>query len=70
MKRILILALSVAAAYFAVYGQAVPVTGADDPAPLFTDKDPVLNRNKQAEEPIIFILCVLRDSLSGFILRH
>ncbi|MEO5925886.1 MAG: hypothetical protein ABIR70_18855 [Bryobacteraceae bacterium] len=56
MKRILVLALSVAAAYFALYGQAVPVTGADDPAALFTDKDPVLHRNKQAAMHIVFDL--------------
>ena len=44
------------AASFALVGQAVPVTGADDPAPLFTDKDPVLNRNKQAAMHIVFDL--------------
>ena len=56
MKRILALGISLTAAYFALYGQAVPVTGADDPAPLFTDKDPVLNRNKQAAMHIVFDL--------------
>jgi predicted SnoaL-like aldol condensation-catalyzing enzyme len=56
MKRILVLASLTAAAFFALYGQAVPVTGADDPAPLFTDKDPVLNRNKQAAMHIVFDL--------------
>ena len=56
MKRILILASLAAAAFVALYGQAVPVTGADDPAPLFTDKDPVLNRNKQAAMHIVFDL--------------
>jgi predicted SnoaL-like aldol condensation-catalyzing enzyme len=56
MKRILVLGISLVAAYFALYGQAVPVTGADDPAPLFTDKDPVLNRNKQAAMHIVFDL--------------
>lgn len=56
MKRILVLGMSLAAAYFALYGQAVPVTGADDPAPLFTDKDPVLHRNKQAAMHIVFDL--------------
>ncbi len=39
-----------------LYGQAVPVTGADDPAPLFTDKNKVLNRNKQAAMHIVFDL--------------
>ncbi len=43
-------------ASLALMGQAVPVTGADDPAPLFTDKDPVLNRNKQAAMHIVFDL--------------
>jgi predicted SnoaL-like aldol condensation-catalyzing enzyme len=43
-------------ASLALIGQAVPVTGADDPAPLFTDKDPVLNRNKQAAMHIVFDL--------------
>ena len=56
MKRILALVTLTAAAFFALYGQAVPVTGADDPAPLFTDKDPVLNRNKQAAMHIVFDL--------------
>jgi predicted SnoaL-like aldol condensation-catalyzing enzyme len=56
MKRILILASLAAAVFVALYGQAVPVTGADDPAPLFTDKDPVLHRNKQAAMHIVFDL--------------
>ncbi len=38
------------------FGQAVPVTGADDPGPLFTDKNKVLNRNKQAAMHIVFDL--------------
>jgi predicted SnoaL-like aldol condensation-catalyzing enzyme len=56
MKRLLILASLAAAAFMTLYGQAVPVTGADDPAPLFTDKDPVLHRNKQAAMHIVFDL--------------
>jgi predicted SnoaL-like aldol condensation-catalyzing enzyme len=56
MKRILALAILCTAAYFALYGQAVPVTGPDDPAPLFTDKDPVLHKNKQAAMHIVFDL--------------
>ena len=56
MKRILALVTLTVGAFFALYGQAVPVTGADDPAPLFTDKDPVLNRNKQAAMHIVFDL--------------
>jgi predicted SnoaL-like aldol condensation-catalyzing enzyme len=45
-----------ALAALSAFGQAVPVTGADDPASLFTDKDPVLNRNKQAAMHIVFDL--------------
>jgi predicted SnoaL-like aldol condensation-catalyzing enzyme len=39
-----------------VFGQAVPVVGVDDPAALFTDKYPVLNRNKQAAMHIVIDL--------------
>jgi predicted SnoaL-like aldol condensation-catalyzing enzyme len=39
-----------------LFGQAAPVVGADDPASLFTDKDPVLNRNKQAAMHIVIDL--------------
>jgi len=56
MKRILILASLTAAALVMLHGQAAPVVGADDPAPLFTDKDPVLHRNKQAAMHIVFDL--------------
>ena len=56
LVRLLVLGLSMTAAYVALFGQAVPVTGADDPAPLFTDKDPVLHRNKQAAMHIVFDL--------------
>jgi predicted SnoaL-like aldol condensation-catalyzing enzyme len=56
MRRILTLGIVTVAASFALVAQAVPVTGADDPGPLFTDKDPVLNRNKQAAMHIVFDL--------------
>jgi predicted SnoaL-like aldol condensation-catalyzing enzyme len=39
-----------------VFGQAAPVVGVDDPAAAFTDKDPVLNRNKQAAMHIVIDL--------------
>jgi predicted SnoaL-like aldol condensation-catalyzing enzyme len=55
MKHILAFGITALAAVPA-FGQAVPVTGADDPAPLFTDKDPVLHRNKQAAMHIVFDL--------------
>jgi predicted SnoaL-like aldol condensation-catalyzing enzyme len=53
MKRIALVGLLSAAALF---GQAAPVVGVDDPAKLFTDKDPVLNRNKQAAMHIVIDL--------------
>src|SRR5579871_1895701 len=56
MRRTLTLGIMTIAASFALVGQAVPVTGADDPAALFTDKDPVLNRNKQAAMHIVIDL--------------
>lgn len=56
MKFLLSFAGASALAALSAFGQAVPVTGADDPAPLFTDKDPVLNRNKQAAMHIVFDL--------------
>jgi predicted SnoaL-like aldol condensation-catalyzing enzyme len=39
-----------------IFGQAAPVVGVDDPAALFTDKDPVLNKNKQAAMHIVIDL--------------
>jgi predicted SnoaL-like aldol condensation-catalyzing enzyme len=39
-----------------VFGQAVPVTGAVDPTPLFKDKDKTLNTNKQAAMHIVIDL--------------
>ena len=39
-----------------MFGQAVPVTGAVDPTPLFKDKDKTLNKNKQAAMHIVIDL--------------
>jgi predicted SnoaL-like aldol condensation-catalyzing enzyme len=39
-----------------VFPQAEPVTGVADPTALFTDKDPKLNRNKQAAMHIVLDL--------------
>ncbi len=39
-----------------LFGQAAPVVGVDNPATLFTDKDPVLNKNKQAAMHIVIDL--------------
>src|SRR6188768_4418087 len=39
-----------------MFGQAAPVVGVADPAPLFTDKDPVLHKNKQAAMHIVIDL--------------
>jgi predicted SnoaL-like aldol condensation-catalyzing enzyme len=56
MKRIALVGLLSVLASATVFGQAAPVVGADDPAKLFTDKDPVLNRNKQAAMHIVIDL--------------
>jgi predicted SnoaL-like aldol condensation-catalyzing enzyme len=56
MKRIALVGLLTVLASAIVFGQAVPVTGVDDPAALFTDKDPVINRNKQAAMHIVIDL--------------
>jgi predicted SnoaL-like aldol condensation-catalyzing enzyme len=56
MKRIALVGLFSILASTAAFGQAVPVVGADDPAALFTAKDPVLNRNKQAAMHIVIDL--------------
>ena len=56
MKRIALVGLFSVLAVPAVFGQATPVVGSDDPASLFTDKDPVLNRNKQAAMHIVIDL--------------
>lgn len=57
MKRYALVGLlTVLAAPMMTFGQAAPVVGADDPAPLFHDKDPVLDRNKQAAMHIVIDL--------------
>src|SRR5579863_1386360 len=56
MKRIALVGLLSVLASAAVFGQAAPVVGVDDPAKVFTDKDPVLNRNKQAAMHIVIDL--------------
>src|SRR3984893_5185702 len=39
-----------------LFSQAAPVVGVADPAPLFTDKGPTLNKNKQAAMHIVIDL--------------
>jgi predicted SnoaL-like aldol condensation-catalyzing enzyme len=56
MKRIALAGLISLVAAAAAFGQAAPVVAADDPAALFTDKDPVLNKNKQAAMHIVIDL--------------
>lgn len=56
MKSIAFVGLLSVVAAATVFGQAAPVVGVDDPASLFTDKDPVLNRNKQAAMHIVIDL--------------
>jgi predicted SnoaL-like aldol condensation-catalyzing enzyme len=56
MKRIALVGLLSVMAASMIFGQAAPVVGSDDPAKLFTDKDPVLNRNKQAAMHIVIDL--------------
>ena len=56
MKRIALVGLLSVLASAGGFGQAVPVVGSDNPAALFTDKDPVLNRNKQAAMHIVIDL--------------
>jgi predicted SnoaL-like aldol condensation-catalyzing enzyme len=56
MKRFALAGLLTVVASPFLFGQAVPVTGADDPTAMFTDKDPVVNRNKQAAMHIVFDL--------------
>ena len=56
MKRIALVGLLCVLASASLFGQATPVVGSDDPAALFTDKDPVLNRNKQAAMHIVIDL--------------
>jgi len=56
MKKILTLVLFTAFACVNVFGQAAPVVGVTDPTSLFTDKDPVLQKNKQAAMHIVIDL--------------
>jgi predicted SnoaL-like aldol condensation-catalyzing enzyme len=56
MNRIALAGLVSVLATVILFGQAAPVVGADDPEKLFTDKDPVLNRNKQAAMHIVIDL--------------
>ncbi|HEY3827516.1 MAG TPA: nuclear transport factor 2 family protein [Bryobacteraceae bacterium] len=53
MKRIAFVGLLSVIASVTAFGQAAPVVALDDPAAAFTDKDPVLNRNKQAAMHIV-----------------
>ena len=56
MKNILAGVLLCALTAVNVFGQAAPVVGVADPAPLFTDKDPILHKNKQAAMHIVIDL--------------
>src|SRR3954464_9115889 len=56
MKNILTVGLLCALSCVNVFGQAAPVVGVADPTSLFTDKDPVLNKNKQAAMHIVIDL--------------
>jgi predicted SnoaL-like aldol condensation-catalyzing enzyme len=53
MKRFTLAGLLLVGAAVALYPQAEPVVGVDNPMALFTDKDPVLNKNKQAAMHIV-----------------
>jgi predicted SnoaL-like aldol condensation-catalyzing enzyme len=56
MKRFALVGLLAVVSAPFMFGQAAPVVGVDDPTSLFTDKDPVLNRNKQAAMHIVIDL--------------
>ena len=56
MKNVPAVLLLCALACVNVFGQAAPVVGVADPTPLFTDKDPVLHKNKQAAMHIVIDL--------------
>jgi predicted SnoaL-like aldol condensation-catalyzing enzyme len=60
MKRFALIGLLTVLASATVFGQAAPVVGVDNPQTLFTDKDPVLNRNKQAAMHIVIDLLEAR----------
>jgi predicted SnoaL-like aldol condensation-catalyzing enzyme len=54
--RITLLGTSLLIACGNLFGQAEPVVGVANPAALFTDKDPTLNKNKQAAMHIVIDL--------------
>src|SRR6478736_389904 len=56
MKNILVVGLLLALSSVNLFGQAAPVVGVADPTSLFTDKDPVLHKNKQAAMHIVIDL--------------
>src|SRR5215471_20886119 len=56
MKSIPAVVLLCGLACVTVFGQAAPVVGVADPTSLFTDKDPVLQKNKQAAMHIVIDL--------------
>ena len=56
MKNILTVGLLFALACVNLFGQAAPVVGVADPTSLFTDKDPILHKNKQAAMHIVIDL--------------
>lgn len=56
MKRYALVGFLTVLAAPMMFGQAAPVVGVEDPAPLFHDKDPVLDRNKQAAMHIVIDL--------------
>ena len=56
MKNIFAVGLLLAFASINLFGQAAPVVGVADPTSLFSDKDPVLHKNKQAAMHIVIDL--------------
>jgi predicted SnoaL-like aldol condensation-catalyzing enzyme len=56
MMKHTVMGLLLVCAAVPVFPQAAPVVGVDNPLPLFTDKDPVLNKNKQAAMHIVIDL--------------
>lgn len=56
MKRLTMIGLLTVCASATLFGQAAPVVGVEDPTSLFTDKDPVRHKNKQAAMHIVIDL--------------
>lgn len=56
MRRIAAVGLLFTLAGATMFGQAAPVVGVVDPTSLFTDRDPVLHKNKQAAMHIVIDL--------------